>query len=192
MKHAISKSLSKYGLKPYSIEERELKSFYMQARPNHEFMNDVLGDTKSPQKRFSMINSPHFEFATLYYKNGKKWMMNNYDKTRYKTMCFNYKRKKKFPQGFICLCDSVRGGYLRDKYSEDYIVILDESFARSRFKRSVLNLVPEVWSGHHRIGAILALNSIGISSSTVDVVVAKDRTPGTMRSAGKIHKLCVK
>jgi hypothetical protein len=190
MKH-VDKNLRKYGLVLHNIERRDLSNCYMQSRPNCEYDDGVLGRIENPMRRFSMVNSPHLEFAMLYYKNGKRWMTNNYNKTRYKVMCFKYKRKKKFPDGFIDLCNSIKEGYLRNGFNDDYIVLLDEPFAKSRFKRSVLNLVPEVWSGHHRAGAILALSSINESDSFVDVAIAKDTKPGTMKSSGKIHSICV-
>ena len=186
----LDKELHKYGLRLDRFDRVDLKKCYMQSRPNNKFMDDVLGHIKDPERSL-MLNSPHLELALLYFRNGKKWMIDHYDHTRYRTMQMKYKKKNKFPFGFLKLCTSIKSGYLRKGFDSNFIVLLDEPFAKSRFNRDVPNLSPEVWSGHHRVGAVLALNKISGLDSRVKVAVAADRKPGLLRSAGKIHNLCV-
>jgi hypothetical protein len=188
---SFDNELYKYGLRFHKFAQLDVKKCYMQSRPNSEFMDDVLGEVRDPKGRFSMLNSPHAEFATLYFKHGKKWLKNNYNKTRYKIMQLKYKKKNNFPDGFLRLCESLKMGYLRRKFDQNFIVVLDEPFAKSRFNRDVPSLSPEVWSGHHRIGIILALNKINNLDSKVKVAIAVDGHPGSLKSAGKIHKLCI-
>jgi len=178
------KILTPYGLKPVKTEVVDLRTCYSQCRPNQPIDELLLVNGKVDR---NMMNSPHFEFANFYYSN-EKHLRNIFSHTRYAKMLRLFGREPIFPEKFAQLCDSIKAGYLRRKHEENYIVILMESFARSRYNRDdVLNLVPEVWSGHHRIGSLLALGRY-----SAKVCIAEDIAKGTKMSYGKIHFLCIK
>ncbi|MHA1470264.1 MAG: hypothetical protein ACTSSP_06840 [Candidatus Asgardarchaeia archaeon] len=84
----------------------------------------------------------------------------------------------------IHLLDSIKEGYLRNGYNNNYIVLLDIPLVVSRYNVKNISIKsPEVFMGHHRIGALLAL---GIDR--VRVILAEDEMPGTNQCYGKVHE----
>ena len=83
----------------------------------------------------------------------------------------------------IHLFDSLREGYLRRGYEEEYIVILNDPFISTRCGlKNIFTFSPEIFIGHHRAGALVALGKY-----MVKVVIAKDNKPGSCQCGGKIH-----
>ena len=171
--------LKKYGLELQSFDNVVLKHLYPQPRPNEPLTQFYTEPT--------MIGSPHYEIASLFFKKGEEWLREHYEETRYSKM-LKAMDKPNFPEKIISLSKSLEKGYLQGDHKEDYIVILNEPFAHSRYGRKDVNLsfVPEVWSGHHRVGILLALGY-----DRADVLVAKDLKPGSKLTDGKIHKYCL-
>jgi len=169
--------LSRYGLIVNRIEKIDLRTCYMQSRPNNPLVDG--------SENALMINSPHHELASSLIERGEKWTRKNYENTEYYGMCQKM-GKKGFPEKMIDLVWSIKDGYLADEYRDEYVICLDHPFAKTRYERDVPELVPEVWSGHHRIGILLALRKYNVS-----VRFAEDNYPGSKCSEGKIHGLCV-
>jgi len=178
----LEKWLKQYQLAIEDITEQDLRSCYMQQRPNNPF--DSLLCKEDGAIDSSMPNSPHYELAELYIRRGDAKARKHFHSTRYYQMAKIIGRRS-FPSKMEYLVRSLRKGYLRRKFKWDYIVALRTPFARSRYKRDVPILVPEIWSGHHRVGILLAMKK-----HVVPVVFAKDLKPGSCRSAGKVHGLC--
>jgi len=178
--------LKKYDIGVKEIKEVDLRNCYMQQRPNSS-IGDLLLD-KGMVNSF-IINSPHYEIACLYYKEGESWLRKHYKDTKYFTMMTKYFDKKNFyvNHTLINFFKSIKGGYRRGKYKNSYISVLLEPFANSRYNRNVPNLVPEIFSGHHRAAALLALKIY-----KVKVIVATDLKTGSCKTNGKIHNLCIK
>jgi hypothetical protein len=177
----LAKWLKKYGLKPLIFDTVDLRSCYMQQTPNRDQSVFIF----KGEWDISMLNSPHTEICSLYYEKGKAWLKEHYLETRY----FKLKKqlgKIEFPEKLPGLCDSIKRGYLSGDHKNDYIVVLKEPFAKSRYQRQVKNLVPEIFSGHHRVGALIASGQYN-----VPVMVAKDISPGLCFTNGKIHDACV-
>lgn len=171
------KFLKRYGLGRGEIKSIDLRTTYHQctpARPMDEFFCNTG----------SMMDSPHLEFAQLYFKNGHSWMKKHYKKTRLHSLRKKL-GKKRLPVGMILLCDSIQRGYLHGKHSDDHIIILDVPFCNSRYNLREHIKSPEVFAGHHRIGALLALKKF-----IVPVLFGVDESPGSCFSLGKIHAAC--
>ena len=175
--------LKRYHLAIDSIEEVDLRICYMQQRPNKPF-DAILCDKKGIVNS-SMENSPHHELARLYISEGRRQAEKKFKSTRYYKM-LKIMGKEGFPSKLDNLIKSLRKGYLRKEFKWGYVVALQEPFAHSRYKRKVPMLAPEIWSGHHRAGILLAMKQY-----IVPVVFAKDMQPGSCYSAGKIHGLCI-
>jgi hypothetical protein len=147
---------------------------------NYFFMKNGILDTR-------MIFSPHYTMAKLYFKNGKEWLKKNYKDTDYYYMRTKFQNYKDTSiEKFSSLCDSIKNGYLQGKYKDGYPVILEQPFAKTRYNIEVPVSGYEVFSGHHRIGIMLAL---GMENN--EVMIAEDLSPGLCYSLGKIHNLCV-
>jgi len=181
---ASADTLARYNLKDRCIQKIDLRSCYMQQRPNQPFNDMIMRDNGFID--LSMLNSPHLEIINLYIKHGEKWVKDNYHNTRYHKM-LKLMGKDGFPHKIFKLFKSLKKGYLRKKYAKEYIVVLEKPFAKSRYNRDVKNLVPEIWSGHHRAAILIAL-----CQYEVKVLIADDAAEGLCASAGKIHNLCVK
>jgi len=168
-----------------SIEYSDLSKIYIQNTPNRPL--DLLFSQKKPN--YLLSESPHFELASLYIKNGSKWLEKNYKLTLYYKMCKYFLKKNPVNTTLkmIKICDSIKKGYLRKGYENNYIVLLLEPFAISRYNREIEFLVPEIFSGHHRAAILLALGY-----KSVKVIIAEDVQKGFCESRGKIHDLCVK
>tara|TARA_Y100000310_G_C20401965_1_gene677846 strand:- start:204 stop:758 length:555 start_codon:yes stop_codon:yes gene_type:complete len=179
----LAKRLKLYGLSIKEVKKIDLRDCYMQQRPNKPFDKLLLNEDGIVDSH--MLNSPHFKIAKLYFKKGKKKTRQRYQSTHYYQMNRILGREGS-PEKIINLTNSLRKGYLRKGYKEDYVVVLMEPFACSRYKRDVPDLVPEVWSGHHRIGILLAMEEF-----CVRVVVAEDSKPRSCFCVGKIHDCCV-
>ena len=157
----------------------------MQFCPNSDMLYHFCKKDKILDTR--MIFSPHYNMAKLYFKNGKEWLKKNYKDTDYYYMRIKFQNYKDINiDKFINLCESIKNGYLQGKYKDSYPVILKESFAKTRYNREVTVNGYEVFSGHHRIGIMLALEM-----NNEKVLIAKDLYTGSCYSAGKIHNLCV-
>ena len=178
--------LKKYGLEVKEIKVVDLRKCYMQQRPNAPIDNLLLDKGKVNSL---LSNSPHYEISCLYYKKGEKWLRKHYKETRYFTMMIKYFNKRNFYANcsLINFFESMKSGYRRGKYKDDYISVLTVPFANSRYNRDIPNLVPEIFSGHHRAAALLALKRY-----EVEVIIARDMNPGLCKTNGKIHNLCVK
>ena len=178
----LEKQLKLYGLAKKEVCEIDLRTCYMQQRPNNP-LNKVL--MEGDKVNSNMMNSPHYELAKRYIRRGQNNARRRFRRTRYYRMMRIFGRKH-FPEKFPGLVHSMKKGYLRRKRKKYFIVVLMQPFAYSRYNRDVPMLVPEVWSGHHRIGILLALRKYA-----VQVMVAEDTQPGTCKCVGKIHDLCV-
>ena len=173
--------IKRYGLSFNHIEEIDLRESYAQYQPEVNYYK-LFSSTSS----LSMTDSPHTEIAHLYYENGLKWLTENYKKTKY------HKLRKQIlqlsgplPAKKINLFKSMKKGYLRGKFSNAYIVVLKEPLVVSRYNVDIPSLgSPEIFMGHHRVGALLAL---GINFAKV--VIAKDAHPGTCQCYGRIHDI---
>lgn len=174
----VAKIISRYGLEVDRICSIDLLKCYCQNTPNKPL-------SRMYNQSRSMIESPHAKIARLYYEHGLQEVKKRYEQTDYCKMKELFGKGKKFPSKMFKLFDSVKKGYLINGYKENFIVVLMESFAISRYNREEENLVPEVWSGHHRVGALIALDRY-----EAKVVIAKDAHHGEKFSQGKIHKWC--
>ena len=176
----LDKYIERYGLKIVSIKKVDLRDTYLQYLHNSK-LDDLLTVDGSIDR--SMLNSPHFELAHLYYDHGKKWLMKHYKDTKY----FQFKnnvlnRTDIVPLKKIGVFDSIRDGYPKKGHEKDYVVLLNEPLIHTRFnvKHIPLNSL-EVFIGHHRIAALLAL---GINE--VKVIIAEDIKKGTCDIYGKL------
>lgn len=172
-----SKQMLVYGLKPVRKEKLDLRSCFIFFPPNRS-MDDLFFNNRM------LLDSPHVEICNMYVKKGIEYFKKHYIETRYWDM-MKRMGKTGFPQKIINICDSVKTGYLRKGYEESQIVILMQPFAYTRYNRDVPKRVPEIWSGHHRSAALLAIGKL-----MVDVIVAEDVMPGSKYSVGKVHDLC--
>lgn len=162
----------RYGLKIDEIKKVDLTKVYCQYRPDVEY--DRI-----------FTNSPHLEFAQHYYNRGLKWLNKNFKNTKYFIFQKDVLQIAPYiPMRKIRLFDSLKEGYLREGYENDYIVILNKPFICTRYGANLLLPSPEVFIGHHRVGALLAL---GIKKA--NVIVAMDREPGKCRCYGKLHNI---
>ena len=164
--------LKRYGLKIEKIKKVDLTKVYYQYRP------DVVCDR-------ILTNSPHFEFAQQYYSKGLKWLNENFQNTKYSIFQKDVLKITPYiPMRKIYLFDSLKDGYLRKGYENDYIVILNNPFVCTRYEVNLSLPSPEVFIGHHRAGALLAL---GVEKA--NVIVAIDDEPGKCRCYGKLHDI---
>lgn len=177
----LDEILNKYGLYRIDIIDCDLRNCYIQYTPNRPIDDFLISPVVGP----TMLNSPHYEIFSLYRKHGRKWLKSNYNDTQYCRMALSMGRKR-FPTKIRKLYSSLKRGYLRKGFRNNYIVILNQPFARTRYHRDVRNNVPEIFIGHHRVGALLALDIF-----SVKVVLARDLIPGAYQSYGKIHDACV-
>jgi hypothetical protein len=148
---------------------------------NYFFIKNGILDTR-------MIFSPHYTMAKLYFKNGEEWLKKNYKDTDYYYMRTKFQNYNDINiDKFINLYESIKNGYLVGKYKDHYPVILEQPFAKTRYNREVPVSGYEVFSGHHRIGILLALEI-----NNGPVLIAEDLHHGSCYSEGKIHNLCIK
>ena len=180
-------NIRKYGLQKGGVETVLLRDLYVQYTPNiPEIYNNFFMDKNVLDPH--MINSPHKHIADLYFKKGQRWLQKNYKKTPYYKMFVEVMGKKDISiQKFACLCESMKKGYLGGRYKKDHIVVLKNSFAVTRYGRTLPFDMDgyEIFMGHHRSGILL---SLGILEEAV--LVAVDVEVGTCNSYGKIHNLC--
>lgn len=175
----LDKWMKKYKVRRVSISTVDLRQCYIQQTPNRDM--SLFGG------EFRVSSSPHAEICKLFFEKGEKWLKKNYKSTRYHEL-MKMIGKKKFPVRIVNTCKAMKKGYLRKGYKEDYMVFLSHTFAVSRYERSdVKDLSPEVFTGHHRAGALCALGKF-----KVKVVIAEDIDPGSCKTNGKIHIACVK
>jgi len=165
--------IKRYGLKKERIDKVDLSKVYFQYQPSVKYSR-------------ILIDSPHVELAKLYYSKGLKWLNKNFKETKY----FIFQRDvlnttPYLPKRKMSLFDSIKKGYLAKEYKNDHIVILNTSFAFSRYNIDVSpDFTPELFMGHHRAGALLAL---GIKE--VDVIIAVDDKPGECQCYGNLHDI---
>ena len=179
----IDDFLKRYDLSRKKIKEIDLRDTYMQRTPNRTTQYLLKIANKSTHL---MVFSPHAEIFSMLHQFGESWVEKVFTDTRYYNMVALL-GKKEFPKKLKKIYRSIKKGYLHGKYKDKYIVVLEEPFAKSRYLRDVKDNVPEVFSGHHRIGALLALGRYNAK-----VVIAVDNKPGSKYSHGKIHQACVK
>jgi hypothetical protein len=175
----IDRYIDRYGLKVDLVTNIDLRNIHLQYFYNRKL--DKLLTVGGVVDR-GMLNSPHYEFASLYYKNGEKWLDNNFKGTKYSY--FRRKVLKKHegvPRKKLRLLDSMRDGYLKKGFEESHIVVLREPLIISRYKANIILNPLEIFMGHHRVAALLAL---GINN--VEVVMAKDIRSGSCDIYGKL------
>jgi len=177
--------LNKYGLVLKDKIKLDIKNTYIQCRPNKPI--DFLLKTENGVVDTHMYNSPHCKICKLYLHNGGNWLKKNYRKTKYYKMMKFFGKKKINLDKIIGLCDSIKKGYLRKPYQYEHVIVLMKPLAMTRYDREVSLLSPEIFSGHHRAAALLALKK-----NYIDIIVAEDNRPGTHMCYGKIHKFCKK
>ena len=180
----IDKVIKKYGLKAKSVESIDLSECYIQATPNNP-LDDILSN--DGQIDYTMKNSPHTEIARLFFEKGEEWLRTHYKSTKYYRFHMLHKNQEKFPNKIVPLFKLIESGYLKKGYRRDYIVVLLESFAKTRYNIDIEIEAPEIFIGHHRAGARLALGK-----PMTKVLVAEDAEPGSCFTNGKIHHLCIK
>jgi len=179
---SLDRVLDRYGLIRTDIIDCDLRDCYIQYTPNRPIDKFLLSTFGEP----TMANSPHYEIFFLYRQNGRKWLKQNYADTQYCKMALSFGRTD-YPSKIRKLFSSMEKGYLRKNFKHKYIVVLNEPFAKSRYCRDINNDVPEIFMGHHRAGALLALDIFHVK-----VVLATDAKPGTKQCYGKIHNACVR
>lgn len=178
-------NIERYGIKKKEVKEIDLAETCMQFAPNSKMLYSFC--TMDGKLDTRMINSPHYEISKLYFEKGREWLIKNYKSTDYYKMCVEFFGKKDAPiKKVITLCESIKKGYLRKGYSEEYPTILEKPFAFTRYNRIVPMVKYEVFAGHHRVGVMLAF---GIKKAKV--MIGEDSKPSSCYSEGKIHKLCV-
>jgi hypothetical protein len=179
--------IKKYGLIFDRFSDVNLEEVCVQYRPEIAFHNLMMGE--NGELDFSMKNSPHYEFAHLYYSKGLKWMEKNFKKTKY----FIFRKEilkshHKVPIGKIRLFDSVKDGYLKKGFEEKYIVILERPLIETRYGiKQNKEMCSEIFLGHHRAAALLALNI-----KSVKVIIAKDANSNSCHVRGKLHDIYIK
>jgi hypothetical protein len=183
-KNSLIKYIRKYDLELLMLKNVKLEETCMQYRPESLFY-DLMRD-KNGIIDLTMKNSPHREFAFLYYRKGLKWLTKNFKNTKYcqfKSKILN--RDINVPMRKIRLFDSLKKGYLSKGFEKDYIVLLERPLVETRYgvKCSEYSC-PEVFMGHHRIGALL---SCGVKKA--DVIIARDIASDSRQCFGKIHNI---
>ena len=173
----IDEYIKRYGLKVVEIKKINLSLTYCQYRPEINV------------EEIRMVNSPHREFADLYYKHGINWLEDNFHKTKYSNFQKNISGEKQYiPKKKIRLFKSIKKGYLINGYKDSHIVILNKPLIHSRYGVEDTSLeTPEIFMGHHRAGALLALGK-----NKVDVIIAQDIQPGSCQCYGKLHNVYIK
>lgn len=176
--------IKRYGLSVVSVIKVDLCNTYFQYRSDPDFVK--LFTNSDGIVDISMANSPHYEFAYLYYKKSLRWLKNNFKDTKYYIFKKHIlKRGSYIPLRKIHLFDSIRNGYLKGKHKKDYIVLLDKPLIETRYKFNSETLgSPEVFMGHHRLAALLAL---GVTRAKV--IMAKDLEAGSCNIYGKLHDI---
>ena len=175
---------NQYGLRKINICIMDLSNTYMQNLPNSNMFENIM--LKDGIIDMSMQNSPHYEIAKLYFSKGENWLLENYKETRYFTMMTKYLKKKKVDvKKFMKLCKSIKKGYLRGRYKDEYPIVLNEPFAKTRYNKNVFCPGFEIFSGHHRIGILLTLKKRN------KVLVAEDACKGSCYTRGKVHFGCI-
>ena len=178
----VYKYIDRYGLKISSIKKVDLRKSYIQYLCN-EVLDSILMIDGVVDR--NMLNSPHFELANLYFSNGEKWLVSNYIGTKYhkfKSKVLN--REDGLPIRKLRVFDSIKQGYLKKGNEENYIVLLNKPLIETRYGIKSLNLKsPEIFMGHHRSAALLAL---GINEAKV--IIAEDINKGSCDFYGKISK----
>lgn len=185
-----NKKIKPYGLAVKGIIPMDLSTCYMQNCPNVDMQRMFRKRVrrKKIKANFFMTNSPHYHIAKMYYENGKRYTKAHLEETDYYRMCKEFLGKDSVGlKKIFSVCDSIKRGYRRSSYKNEHIVVLMEPFARTRYLRDVRDWVPEIWSGHHRAGALLALGQ-----NVVKVLVAEDANPGSKYCVGKVHGYCKK
>jgi hypothetical protein len=178
-------NIGRYGVVKKEIREIDLRDACMQYAPNSKMVYSFCYEDGNLDT--GMLNSPHCRIAKIYFKNGSDWLKKNYKTTEYYRMCTEFFGKKDISiKKIISICESMKKGYLREGYEEEYPTVLEEPFAFTRYERNVPMVKYEVFTGHHRIGAMLALGM-----KRAKVIIGKDSKPGSCYSEGKIHKLCI-
>jgi hypothetical protein len=175
----IKTFLKQYNLEIDYIDKVDLAKCFFQYIPERP-LDELFNGNRL------MTNSPHCEIFDLYFNKGKKWLKKNYKTTKYHELMKLLQKPAGFPTKIIQLGESMKKGYLVGDHKKDYIVVMNIPFAKSRYNRNIEMLAPEIWSGHHRAGALLALGY-----NSVDVIYAKDSMPGSKQCYGKIHDFCV-
>jgi len=173
--------LTQHGLKLIEIKKMDLRDCYTQHVPDRFFINSLF--IQDGIEDYRMTNSPHYEIFSLYRKNGWRWLNKNYKNTKYRKMMKSLGHSGKPPSKIRKLYRSLnKTGYLHGKYRDRFIILLKKPFANTRYGRDIDNNSPEVFSGHHRIGALLALEKYKVL-----IAFAKDICPGTCFSLGRFH-----
>lgn len=156
----------------------------MQYTPNSKMLYSFC--YKDGKLDTGMLNSPHYKIAKLYFENGPDWIKKNYKSTDYYRMCTKFFGKKDISiKKIISICESMKKGYLRKGYEEEHPTILEKPFAFTRYNREVPMVKYEVFTGHHRVGVMLA-----IGMKKAKVIIGEDLNPSSCYSKGKIHNLC--
>ncbi len=166
--------IERYGLKIIEFKKVDLNSLYCQYIP------EVKEDDRKINK------SPHLELSKLYYKHGVDWLERNFKNTKYYAFQKIISSGKYYvPKKKIRLFDSLKKGYLKNGHEREHVVILNKPFAFTRYGVDIsLTLSPEIFIGHHRVGALLALGE-----REAEVIIAKDIRPMTCQCYGKLHNI---
>jgi len=179
-KSKTKKYIDRYGLKIVSIIKIDLRRTHMQYRIDDQL--DELLKVDGVVDR-SMLNSPHYKLACLYFNKGREWCETNFKDTDYFKL-FNkvLGRVGNVPFRKFDIFDSIKDGYLRDGFDADHIVVLEKPLIISRYGVEDIHLDPmEIFIGHHRASALLALGR-----NIVDVIIVEDSEPGTCNINGKL------
>lgn len=174
------KYIDRYGLSIESIINIDLRKTHMQYFIHDEMDKLLTIDGIIDRK---MLNTPHYKLASLYYDKGRSWFDKNYKSTQYFKFVNDVLGKKKY--SFVRkfnLFDSIKLGYLKKGFEDDYIVVLKEPLIVSRycFKDPSLKSL-EIFMGHHRVAALMALKIYNVK-----VIMAKDVYQGSCDFNGKL------
>jgi hypothetical protein len=102
----LAKIAESYGLEIVELRDVDLRKCYLQGKPDNPISHLLTTEDKMDS---SLLNSPHYEFARLYFKKGVRWLKNNYETTKYYQMKL-LKGHYKFPKKFSKLCNSMKKG----------------------------------------------------------------------------------
>ncbi len=150
--------LSKQGLVFDGVVEVDLRECYLFQTPDKSVDHLMFSRGNRDNK---LTNSPHTELAYCYFEYGREWVVKYYQHTRYCYMREHYLGKPVGgqPSGSMSCFQSIKDyGYLGSKYSDCYILmIFDISYCNSRYGMSESNDLPQIFAGHHRAAALIAL-----------------------------------
>lgn len=153
----------------------DLRSIYVQARPNLKLPKDIMPSPK-------LSDSPYFELGELAMTTHRHFFVKNWQHTRFGRM-ISATDEGFDPVWLANVADRVRTGDIA--YGGPIIALL-KPFAFTRYDREdVPLLIPEIFANHLVAGVLLAARRY-----VVPVIVAEDIAPHTQQSPSPLHEFC--